>query len=278
MAHRPRSAVVMGGSMSGLLAAKALSRHFAEVTIVERDLLPTDAALRKGVPQAAHAHGLLTGGYRVIDAYFPGIMDELERLGAPRGDVVRDFLWFQYGRWKLRHDAGLSGIVVSRPCLEAAIRKRVLALPNVRVHDGTAVVAPIFDAATARVTGVLAERRDGDRETRLDADLVIDATGRGSRSTKWLGAWGFPPVPVTTVTVNVGYATRVLRRQPGEFFNSTGAIVSGIISSRPLDTPDFATARGSAALSRGSGARPCRRTRDPRPDRSRTTCRRCPTS
>jgi len=122
--------IVLGTSMAGLLSAKALSNHFQRVTLVERDVLPEDAGLRKGVPQSAHAHGLLASGYRVMDDYFPGMMDELEALGAPRGDVVGDFLWFQYGRWKWRHQSGLCGITVSRPCLEAAIRCRVKALPN----------------------------------------------------------------------------------------------------------------------------------------------------
>jgi hypothetical protein len=64
-----------------------------------------------------------------MDQYFPGLMEELEARGAPRGDVVGDFLWFQYGRWKLRHPSGLRGITVSRPCLEGAVRRRVRLLP-----------------------------------------------------------------------------------------------------------------------------------------------------
>src|ERR1043166_4802042 len=119
------SAVVLGSSIGGLLTARALSTHFDRVTIVDRDVLPHAEEIRKGVPQSAHAHGLLASGYRVMDGFFPGLMDELEARGATRGDVVGDFLWFQYGHWKLRHNAGLPGITVSRPCLEFAIRRRV---------------------------------------------------------------------------------------------------------------------------------------------------------
>ena len=100
------SALVIGASMGGLLAARALSRHFANVTIIERDSLPSGEDLRKGVPQSGHAHGLLAGGYKVMDEYFPDLFDQLAKRGAPRGDVVGDFLWFQNGRWKLRHNAG----------------------------------------------------------------------------------------------------------------------------------------------------------------------------
>src|SRR5688572_4298942 len=155
MSERYGSAIVVGASMSGLLVARALSAHFDRVTVVERDVLPASADVRKGVPQSAHAHGLLASGYRVMDDYFPGLMDALEASGAPRGDVAGDFLWFQYGRWKLRHPVGCRGITVSRPCLEAAIRRRVEALANVAFLEGTTAVKPAFDANAGRVTGLV---------------------------------------------------------------------------------------------------------------------------
>jgi 2-polyprenyl-6-methoxyphenol hydroxylase-like FAD-dependent oxidoreductase len=219
-------AVVVGASMSGLLAARALSDRFERVTVVERDELKDREEVRKGVPQAAHAHGLLASGYRVMDAYFPGMMDELEGLGARRGDVVGDFLWFQYGRWKLRHTSGLRGITVSRPCLEAAVRRRVKSLRNVRVLDGADGVNPKLDAATGRVTGYVVRRRDGGAQETLDADLVVDATGRGSQAARWLERSGFGKPDEVTVKVDVGYATRIFERRPGEFFDSMGAFIA----------------------------------------------------
>jgi 2-polyprenyl-6-methoxyphenol hydroxylase-like FAD-dependent oxidoreductase len=233
MPSRQSSAVVLGASMGGLMAARALSGRFERVTIVERDVLPEGDAVRKGVPQSAHAHGLLASGYRVMDEYFPGMMDELEARGAPRGDVVGDFLWFQYGRWKLRHDSGLRGITVSRPCLEAAIRHRVKALANVTFREGADGVKPKFDATASRVTGLVVRARDGGREETLDADLVVDASGRGSQSPRWLEEAGCGRPEETLVTVDVGYSTRVFARRPGEFFDSMGGIVSG---TPPLST------------------------------------------
>lgn len=221
------SVIVLGTSMAGLLAAKALSNHFQRVTLVERDVLPDHAALRRGVPQAAHAHGLLASGYRVMDEYFTGMMDELEALGAPSCDVVGDFLWFQYGRWKLRHQSGLRGITVSRPCLEGAVRRRVKALPNVTFMDGASGLKPVFDPSASRVTGLVVRRRDEDSTEVLEADLVVDATGRGSPSPKWLEGWGFGQPETISVKVNVGYATRVFERRPGDFFDSNGRIVAG---------------------------------------------------
>jgi 2-polyprenyl-6-methoxyphenol hydroxylase-like FAD-dependent oxidoreductase len=226
MSHQQSSAVVLGASMSGLLAARALSPHFRHVTLVERDRLTDGAELRKGVPQAGHAHGVLASGFRVMDEYFPGLMDELEALGAAFGDVVGNFLWFQYGRWKLRHDAGLRGMCVSRPCLEAAVRRRIKALPNVRFLESADGVKPVFDAAARRVTGLMVSPRETRVEQTLDADLVVDASGRGSQSTRWLEEWGFGQPPTVTVKVNVGYATRVFGRRTGDFFNSNGGIVA----------------------------------------------------
>jgi 2-polyprenyl-6-methoxyphenol hydroxylase-like FAD-dependent oxidoreductase len=234
MAERRPRAVVLGASMSGLLAARALSTHFDRVTIVDRDALPDASVVRKGVPQAAHAHGLLASGYGIMDSYFPGMMDELVALGAPRGDVVGSFLWFQYGRWKLRHNSGLTGITVSRPCLEAAVRRRVNAIPNVTFLEGTAAVKPVFDSAAGRVTGVVVRPHAHQEDSTLDADLVVDASGRGSQSPKWLDEWGFGTPETVVVKVDVGYSTRIFERRAGDFFDSTGGIIAGTppVSSR----------------------------------------------
>ena len=219
-------AIVLGASISGLLDARVLSRHFDRVLLVERDVLADCAEVRKGAAQAAHAHGLLASGYRLLDEYFPGLLDELRALGAPGGDVTGDFLWFQYGHWKLRHESGLRGITVSRPCLEAAVRRHVRALANVAFLENVDGVRPAFDAGRGRVTGLVVRRRDRDVEETLDADLVVDATGRGSQSARWLDEWGFGRPEEIDVKVDVGYATRVFERRPGEFFNSNGGIVA----------------------------------------------------
>jgi 2-polyprenyl-6-methoxyphenol hydroxylase-like FAD-dependent oxidoreductase len=213
--------------MGGLLAARALSRHFEHITIIDRDALPECEEVRKGVPQAAHAHGLLASGYRVMNGYFPGLMEELAARGAPRGDVVGDFLWFQYGRWKLRHQSGLLGITVSRPCLEAAVRRRVKSLENVSFREGTEAVRLSFDAAAGRVTGLVVKPGRESAEETIEADLVVDASGRGSQSARWLEELGFPRLEEISVKVDVGYATRTFERKRGDFFGSMGGIVSG---------------------------------------------------
>jgi 2-polyprenyl-6-methoxyphenol hydroxylase-like FAD-dependent oxidoreductase len=225
-ALRRDHAIVLGGSMAGLAAARALSGHFKRVTVVERDDLQGSASVRKGTPQAAHSHGLLASGYRVLDGWFPRLMDELVAEGGRPGDTTGDVLWFHFGQWKLRADSGLQGIVVTRPALEAAVRRHVGKLANVTLLTGYDVEAPVFDAQALRVSGVVTKERATEASVTLQADLVIDALGRGSPSARWLSEWGFGEVEEETAKVDVGYATAVFERRPGDLFDTSGAVVT----------------------------------------------------
>lgn len=227
MAEKRGHAIVLGASMAGLAAARALANHFDRVTLVERDDLTSGNANRKGVPQAQHAHGLLPSGFRILSDYFPGMMDELVADGAIRGDLTGDFLWYQYGGWKLRADSGLEAINVSRPLLERKVRDRVLAMPEVTLLEGHDAEGPIYDAGTRRVTGLSARKLATGATVALDADLVVDALGRGSPSQKWLASLGYGPVRETNVAIEVGYATGVFERRPGDLYGSVGAIIAG---------------------------------------------------
>jgi 2-polyprenyl-6-methoxyphenol hydroxylase-like FAD-dependent oxidoreductase len=227
MAGTRGHAIVLGGSMAGLGAARALANHFDRVTLVERDELTASSDLRKGVPQAQHAHGLLPSGYQILSDYFPGLMDELVAHGAIRGDITGDFLWYQYGGWKLRADSGLEAIVVSRPLLERKVRDRVLALPKVTLLQGHIGENPVFDSRTRRVTGLSVKELSTGTTATIDADLVVDALGRGSPSPKWLASWGYGQVTETSVPIEVGYATGVFERRAGDLYDSIGAVIAG---------------------------------------------------
>src|SRR5690348_5797927 len=100
-------AVVIGGSMAGLLAARALADHFARVTIVERDSLPDGPAFRKGVPQSRHLHILLARGREVLGQLFPGIDEELLAAGAVPVEWPRDVLWLTTRGWCERFATGI---------------------------------------------------------------------------------------------------------------------------------------------------------------------------
>ena len=203
MVSRDR-AVVVGGSMSGLLAARVLADHFKEVLLFDRDAFSTQAETRKGVPQGQHAHALLASGRLALEKYFPGVKVELYTQGALKGDY-QHVRWFDNGVYHTRFD-GLEVLVVSRPRLETHVRSRLAQLSSVRINDRCAVDGVACDGG--RVTGV----KCGDEV--VSADLVVDATGRGSQSPAWLAAMGFPRPTEDAVRVGLGYATRIYQRRP----------------------------------------------------------------
>jgi 2-polyprenyl-6-methoxyphenol hydroxylase-like FAD-dependent oxidoreductase len=206
-------AVVIGGSMAGLLATRVLSEHFAQVTLVERDRLPQRAEPRKGVPQGRHIHGLLIRGEQILSQFFPDLVPALLEAGATRLDMGEDFRWHHFGVWKAHFHSGLSSLSVSRPLLEWQINRRVTGLSNVQVIEECTCTRFTTGADQTRVTGVQIQRRAGAApEESLGADLVVDASGRGSHTPRWLETLGYAKPEESTIPVSVGYATRLYRR------------------------------------------------------------------
>jgi len=202
-------AVVIGGSMAGLVAGRVLADHFEQVTILERDPLEQGPTVRKGAPQAHHIHALLHRGATILARLLPGVFEEIAKDGGITGEMGPDFAYYQLGAWKLREPTGLVIRFQSRPLLEWGVRRRVLALKNVRALDGCAVAELAADASRSRVTGVRYQR--GGEAKEEPADLVVDASGRGSRTPQWLEALGYPKVEESEVRIDVGYATRRYR-------------------------------------------------------------------
>lgn len=206
-------AVVIGGSIAGLLAARLLSDYFRQVTIVERDPLPDVVEARKGVPQGRHAHGLLGMGQQIMGRLFPGLFEELQTQGATPVDLGYDTGWYQASCWRARVDSGMVACVQSRPFLEGAIRRRVRAIANVRWLTECEATGLRTNADRTRVTGVDVHHRSGaPADETLPADLVVDAGGRGSRAPQWLEALGYGAVEETHVKMDVGYTTCFFRR------------------------------------------------------------------
>jgi 2-polyprenyl-6-methoxyphenol hydroxylase-like FAD-dependent oxidoreductase len=214
-----KHAIVIGGSMAGLLAARVLSDYYHEVTIVERDRFPDGAEQRRGVPQGRHTHGLLASGRDVLERFFPDISDALIRSGAVAGDIMQNCRWFFEGACLARSHSGLKGLAMTRPFLETKVRERVLALPNVRACDNTRVERLAVDSDSNRVTGVQIDGRV------LAADLTVDATGRGSRSPEWLASMGLGKPAEERVEVGLSYTTRFFRRRPADLDGDIAVVI-----------------------------------------------------
>jgi 2-polyprenyl-6-methoxyphenol hydroxylase-like FAD-dependent oxidoreductase len=207
--RRQGSAVVIGGSLAGLLAARVLSDYFEHVTIVERGTLGDDA--RSAVPQASHTHVLLLRGREIMERLLPGLEAEVLARGAPLSDSGLHSLSFGRYGWLPRWRTGLLTFAASRHLLDGIVRRRVLALPNVKMCAGYEVSGLLVENDT--VYGVRMHRRVADAtKEQIVADFVVDASGRSSRVPAWFAEHGFPRPPETVIDAHVGYATRWYRR------------------------------------------------------------------
>src|SRR5689334_23658858 len=188
----PTHAVVLGGGLAGMLAASVLVRHFDEVTVVERDKLPDGPGTRSGVPQARHAHLLMSGGARAIESLLPGTLDALFSAGAHRIGVPNDLVSLSAQGWVPRFPEMQFIVSCSRGLLDWVVRTQALRDNKISVLTGTEPVSLLGDRHA--VSGVLVEDRVSREQNCLDADLHVDATGRGSRLPSWLGSLGLPAV------------------------------------------------------------------------------------
>jgi 2-polyprenyl-6-methoxyphenol hydroxylase-like FAD-dependent oxidoreductase len=204
-------AVVLGGSMAGLLAARVLSDHADEVLLVERD---ADSGFepRPGVPQGTQVHALLPAGGKQLERWFPGFGEEAVTEGAvvPPAEDVR-----QYVNGNLHPNvpvlpgAGVT-LVTTRPFLEGIVRARVAMISNIRTVRGRADGLVI---GGGRVTAVHYHPEDGEPLTE-PADMVVDAMGRSSRLGDWLADAGWPRPPMRRMPIRLNYATAMFKRDP----------------------------------------------------------------
>ncbi len=220
-------AVVLGGGMAGLLTARVLAESYQDVVIVDRDVISGVDDARRGVPHGRHAHGLLARGQQVLEELFPGLEQELVDSGVPNGDLAGDIRWYFEGRPLAPARSGLHCVSATRPELEAHLRARVLAIPNVTLWERWSVDR--LERRGERITGVrVTNEVNGDRDL-LGADLVVDTTGRGSRTPVWLAEFGYERPEEEKVKVNLQYTTRIFRLRNDPYGTD--------ISINPLATP-----------------------------------------
>ncbi len=219
--------------MGGLLAARVLAEFFRTVTVIERDELPADPSNRRGVPQGRHVHALLSRGAGVLEQLFPGVLDELVAAGAPvwdDGDLSKAYLSYN------GHRVLGSGVVAgdyremalylpSRALLECQVRRRLQAMPSVTIRDGHDVAELMSTVDGGRVTGVRVVDRAAGVTLELNADLVVDAMGRGAHTPAFLDIIGYGRPAEDHITMHTTYVSQPLRIPP-DTLNELLAIVS----------------------------------------------------
>jgi 2-polyprenyl-6-methoxyphenol hydroxylase-like FAD-dependent oxidoreductase len=208
-------AVVIGGSLAGLMTARVLADHFDAVTILERDHIEPQPALHKSIPQGNHLHGLLLGGQQVMASLYPGFLDKLETLGAVRCRIGTELVYYLptgkafslTGRVREPRDLGCDVTCHSRGLLEHCVRQCTLAYPNITLRS----TSPVHELAyeDGRVCGVRYGQA-GEVHT-VAADFVVDAGGRKSQAPRWLTECGWPAPEETRIGVDIAYASTKFR-------------------------------------------------------------------
>lgn len=212
--QRKIHALIIGGSLAGLLAARVLAKHFDRVTIIERDFFPEKPTPRPGIPQSRHLHILLNRGKIILEQLFPGLQNELVAAGVPILDP-KSIAWFSPAGWAPQFSPDDSDLIMfSRDLLDWVIRRRLAENTNLHFQEGGTVTGLLLNADRQSVTGVSVRFRDRQnpgniREQNLNADLVVDASGKVSQTPKWLQKLGYLPPQETVINAFVGYATAI---------------------------------------------------------------------
>jgi 2-polyprenyl-6-methoxyphenol hydroxylase-like FAD-dependent oxidoreductase len=222
-------AVVLGGSMAGILAARVLSEHYQEVLVVDRDKVVGIKEPRRGAPHTVHAHGLHARGHLILEDLFPDLTAELSAAGVPTGDLG-EMRWYFNARLLQPARTGLISVTAPRPVLEGHVRARVAGLPNVKFLEETDILGLMSTPEKDRIIGVRVQSRSaGASPEEIEADLVVDATGRGSRTPAWLEELGYDRPEEERVKVGLAYTTVHYKIRP-EWFG-------GVQSINPVASP-----------------------------------------
>lgn len=202
---------MVGGSIAGLLAARVLADRFRAVTVIERDSIPAEPVARRGVPQGRHVHLLLEAGRSIFEDLFPGFGEELAREGGVILDGSRDVMQYQEGGFLADGTRQLPLYFATRPLFEQGVRRRVAELDGVTLRPDCRCTDYLVDDSVTTVRGVELAPAGSNRED-LTADLVVDATGRTSRTPAWLKAHGYERPETDEVRVDMAYSTARVER------------------------------------------------------------------
>lgn len=232
--NRHDRAIVIGGSIAGLAAARALSGTFREVIVIERDGFNRDAAEhRAGTPQSWHIHSLIMRGQQALDALFPGFCASALARGAVRVDQAGDLIMFGRDGWWPRYQSGICSLFATRALLEFVLREQFVAqTANAILLDNTRVLDLITSAQgnCLRAGGVLTNHPT---RSRLEADLVVDCTGRSARWKEWFKARGVPLPRETVVDARCGYSSRLYRPRDANAFSWKAMAIDSAVPDQP---------------------------------------------
>ncbi|BAY38604.1 hypothetical protein NIES2111_29520 [Nostoc sp. NIES-2111] len=211
-------AIVIGSGIAGLVTAQVLTKHFDQVIVIERDHYPEEPAPRQGVPQSHQLHVLLTQGQLILEQLFPGLKAELTDKGSPLIDWTADCPLLLPSGWSPRFPSGITTRTCSRNLLESLIRERVANNDAVEFLEKTQVIGLLSNSSHSTISGVEIKHANGTK-AELHAHLIVDASGRSSKTPQWLQTLGYEKPKETVINSFLGYATRLYQSLSSDDIN-----------------------------------------------------------
>lgn len=200
------TAVVIGGSIAGIAAAKVCSETFERVIVLEKDDPHRRREGRPGAAQGWHLHHLLTAGQIELERFFPGIVDDMVREGAFKVDMAAQYRIRLGGTWKKPGTSDIEIVCAGRPLLEWCVRRRLDDEPRIDFRYESEVTDLVFDRDSHTVIGVAVQRGDSDPEV-VPAEFVVDASGKNTRVPEFLERIGVGAPEVEQDIINCFYST-----------------------------------------------------------------------
>ena len=196
-----KKAIVIGGGIAGLLAARVLSNHFEEVILIEKDNYPDDGKIRNGTPQANHVHVLLVKGKEILQDFFPELEMDLIKHGASKIDFLDDSRYRLPSGWAPKFNSGIVTFACTRTLLENTIRRQIQKISKIKIDEGKHVASFVLDGSNK----ITLKTKEG---IEIQGDLIVDCTGRNAKTSYWLENVGFPKPKETKIDSFVRYSTR----------------------------------------------------------------------
>lgn len=206
-----RTAVVIGGSIGGSATAAALREHYDRVLVIDRDELPSERKDRKGAPHAYQFHAMTHSGREALESLLPGFTQTALDSGVPRLDPGHTAYASKCGFFK-PVDTDMLVLLSTRIHLETLLRAQARDVDGIDFRERQTVTG--LRQENGVVTGV--EIVDDDQQhSTIDADFVVDCSGRSSEAPAWLEALGYPVPEETVINARWGYVTTYVRPGPG---------------------------------------------------------------